>query len=193
LQYLLNIEITKAIKMPKPYYQNCKEKIQEILRVDHAGEFGAKRIYEGQIAYTKNANDKKLIKHMLDQEAEHLEYFDNQIKAGKSRPTILMPIWNIFGYTLGAISAKCGNEAAMLVTESVEEVIVDHYQEQIDYLEKSDVKNPLLNKIKKFKQDEADHIHIALENNSSNARFRITTSAIVKTFCKAAIFLSKKI
>jgi ubiquinone biosynthesis monooxygenase Coq7 len=179
--------------MPKPYYPNSKEKIQEIIRVDHAGEFGAKRIYEGQIAYTKNSDDKKLIKHMLDQEAEHLEYFDSQIKDGKARPTALMPIWNGFGYALGAISAKYGNESAMLVTESVEEVIVNHYQEQIEYLEKADPKNPLLNKIKKFKQDEADHIHIALENNSSNARFRGTITTVVKTFCKTAIFLSKKI
>ena len=66
--------------MPKPYYTDNQNKIQEIIRVDHAGEFGAKRIYEGQIDYTKNPENKKIIKHMLDQEAEHLEYFDNQIK-----------------------------------------------------------------------------------------------------------------
>lgn len=178
--------------MPKPYFSNDK-KIQEIIRVDHAGEFGAKRIYEGQIAYTKNSDDKKLIKHMLDQEAEHLEYFDNQIKNGNARPTALAPIWNIFGYALGAISAKASNESAMLVTESVEKVIVDHYQEQIDYLNNVKSKNQLLTKIKKFKQDEADHIHIAIENNSANARLHDTISAIVKTFCKATIFLSKKI
>jgi ubiquinone biosynthesis monooxygenase Coq7 len=179
--------------MPKPYYKNNHKKIEEIIRVDHAGEFGAKRIYEGQIACTKNPSDKKLIKHMLDQEAEHLEYFDNQIKAGSSRPTALMPIWNIFGYLLGAVSAKCSNESAMLVTESVEEVIVDHYQEQIEYLETIKSKDHLLPKIKKFKHDETDHIHIALENNSSNARFHKTISTLVKTFCKTAIFLSKKI
>lgn len=179
--------------MPRPYYPNNHKKIQEIIRVDHAGEFGAKRIYEGQIAYTKNVNDKKLIKHMLDQEAEHLKYFDNQIKDGNTRPTALMPIWNIFGYALGAISAKCGNESAMLVTESVEEVIVDHYQGQIDYLKSIKSKDQLLTKIKKFKQDEADHIHIALENNSANVQLHDTMSALVKTFCKTAIFLSKKI
>ncbi len=178
--------------MPKPYFSSAK-KIQEIIRVDHAGEFGAKRIYEGQIAYTKNANDKKLIKHMLDQEAEHLEYFDTQIKKGNARPTVLAPIWNMFGYALGAISAKAGKEPAMLVTESVEEVIVDHYQEQIDYLKSIKSKNQLLTKIKKFKQDEADHIHIALENNSTNAKLHDTMSSVVKTFCKIAIFLSKKV
>lgn len=178
--------------MPRPYYPNNK-KIQEILRVDHAGEFGAKRIYEGQIDYTKNRNDKKLIKYMLDQEAEHLEYFDNQIKDGNARPTAFMPIWNTFGYILGALSAKFGNESAMLVTQSIEEVIVGHYQEQINYLENSENNKHLLAKIKKFKQDEADHIHIALENNSTNALLYTTMSVIIKTFCKTAIFLSKKI
>ncbi len=179
--------------MPKPYYTDNQNKIQEIIRVDHAGEFGAKRIYEGQIDYTKNPENKKIIKHMLDQEAEHLEYFDNQIKNGNSRPTALMPIWNIFGYALGAISAKCGIKSAMLVTESVEEVIVDHYQEQINYLEDTKNKGQLLSKIKKFKQDEADHIHIAQENDSSNARFHKIISTLVKSFCKTAIFLSKKV
>jgi ubiquinone biosynthesis monooxygenase Coq7 len=178
--------------MPRPYYSNNK-KIQEIIRVDHAGEFGAKRIYEGQIGCTKNANDKKLIKHMLDQEAEHLEYFDSQIKAGNARPTALMPIWNVLGYALGALSAKFGNESAMLVTQSIEEVIVDHYQEQIHYLENSKNNEQLLTKIKKFKQDEADHIHIALENNSANALLHNTMSVIIKAFCRTAIFLSKRL
>ena len=179
--------------MPRPYYLNDCKKIKEILRVDHAGEFGAKRIYEGQIAYTKNPKDRKLIQHMLDQEKEHLEYFDNQIKDGNSRPTALIPVWNILGYVLGAISAKFGKESAMLVTESVEEVIVSHYQEQIDYLEDIKSNDQLLSKIKKFKQDEADHIHIALDNNSSNAYLHNIVSPIIKAFCKTAIFLSKKI
>ena len=179
--------------MPRPYYQTNKDVIQEIIRVDHAGEFGAKRIYEGQIAHIKNADDKKLIKHMLDQEAEHLEYFDNQIKNRSSRPTALMPLWNLCGYALGAISARLGSKSAMLVTENIEEVIVEHYQQQINYLETSGYKGELLDKIKKFKEDEADHIHIALENNSQDSRFRKPISMAVKSFCKAAIFLSKKI
>ena len=119
--------------MPRPYYQNIQKKVKEIIRVDHAGEFGANRIYEGQIDYTSNSSDIKLIKQMLKQEAEHLEYFDNKIKNGYSRPTILMPIWNIFGYLLGAVSARLGNESAMLVTEQIENVIVEHYDKQIKY------------------------------------------------------------
>lgn len=179
--------------MPKPYFENKNKKIQEIIMVDHAGEYGAQRIYEGQLKYTKKLEDKRLIKHMLDQELEHLEYFENKIKNGIARPTMLMPLWKIFGYGLGAISAKMGLKTAMLVTENVEKVIVQHYQEQIDYLEKTDKKNSLLSKIKKFKQDEADHIHIAIDNDSKNAPFHKICSNLIQYICKSAIFLSKKI
>jgi len=178
--------------MPKPYFENKKQKIKEIIMVDHAGEFGAQKIYEGQIRYTKNPKDKQLISHMLEQELEHLDYFQNQIKEGKSKPTALMPLWSILGYSLGAISAKAGPKTAMMLTESVEEVIVEHYDEQITYLKETDPKNPLLKKIQKFKADEAEHIHIAIDNDSKNAKFHKLLSNVTKIFCKSAIFLSKK-
>lgn len=179
--------------MPKPYFSEKQKKIEEIIRVDHAGEYGAKVIYEGQIKYTKDPISKKLIKEMLEQELEHLEYFDKQIQNGHARPTILMPSWKFFGYGLGAISAKLGQETAMLVTENVEEVIVEHYQEQIDFLKQADPKNPLLKNIKKFQQDEADHIHIAVSNDSKNGKFHDAFSKLVRYICKSAIFISKKI
>ena len=130
---------------------------------------------------------------MLDQELEHLEYFDNKLKDGSSRPTFLMPLWNLCGYGLGTISSMLGDKTAMLVTENVEEVIVGHYQEQIDYLSKTEPDSLLLQKIKKFKQDEADHIHIALDNESKNVYFHSLLSKLVQNTCKMAIFLSKKI
>ena len=179
--------------MPRPYFENHQKKIQEIIMVDHAGEYGAQRIYEGQLNYTKDLESKALIKHMLEQELEHLEYFDEQIKNGKARPTALLPLWKIFGYGLGAFSARLGPKTAMLVTESVEKVIIDHYQEQINYLEKTDKKNPLLSKIKKFKQDEAEHIHIAIENSSNEAQFYSPISRLVSCICRSAIFISRKI
>ena len=178
--------------MPKPYFENKEQKIKEIIMVDHAGEFGAQKIYEGQIRYSKNPNDKKLIQYMLEQELEHLDYFQNQIKEGLSRPTILMPLWSILGYSLGAISAKAGTKTSMMVTQSVEEIIVDHYEEQIEYLKTADPTNSLLKKIQKFKDDEAEHIHIAIDNNSKDAKFQKMLSSAVKMFCKSAIFLSKK-
>ncbi|MDG1436811.1 MAG: demethoxyubiquinone hydroxylase family protein [Rickettsiaceae bacterium] len=179
--------------MPRPYFSNKNKETQEIIMVNHAGEYGAQRIYEGQIAYTKDIESKKLIQHMLHQELEHLEYFDSLIKSGQARPTALIPIWKIFGYSLGAISARLGPKTAMLVTESVEKVIVDHYQEQINYLKKIDNNSDLLRKIKKFKQDEADHIHIAIENSSNEAHFYAILSKLVEGFCRSAIFISKKI
>ncbi len=179
--------------MPKPYFENKQKKLQEIIMVDHAGEYGAQRIYEGQLAYTKDPKSKALIKEMLEQELEHLDYFEKQIQAGNARSTALVPVWKIFGYGLGAVSAFLGLKTAMLVTENVEEVIVDHYQEQIDYLEKANPQNPLLKKIKKFKQDEAEHIHIAIDNASNDAPFYRILSNIVRCICRSAIFISKKI
>ncbi len=179
--------------MPKPYFEDKNRKIQEIIMVDHAGEYGAQRIYQGQLEHTKDVKSKILIQSMLEQELEHLEYFNNQIKAGAARPTALMPLWNIFGYGLGTLSARLGSQTAMLVTENVEKVIVEHYQEQIDYLEKTDRKNPLLKKIRKFKQDEADHIHIAVDNESQDAKFHGLLSGLVRCICRSAIFISKKI
>jgi ubiquinone biosynthesis monooxygenase Coq7 len=179
--------------MPRPCFKNKQKKLQEIIMVNHAGEYGAQRIYEGQLAYTKDAEQKVLIKEMLEQELEHLYYFEQQIQAGNGRPTALTPLWKISGYVLGALSSWLGPKTAMLVTESVEEIIVDHYQEQIDYLEKNDPKNYLLKKIKKFKQDEANHIHIAISNASNYAQFQGFLSNLVRCICLSAIFISKKI
>ncbi len=175
--------------MPKPFFQNKEAKLQEIIRVDHAGEYGAQEIYEGQIKYTHAPEDKKLLLHMLEHEKEHLEYFATKIKNHEARPTILMPLWKLAGWSAGAISAKMGIKYAMLLTENVETVIEEHYQKQIEYLQIHDPKNPMLQKIKKFQQDEIKHKHIASENKNNN----IITSNIIKLGCKIAIFLSKRI
>lgn len=179
--------------MPKPFFYNHQQKIEEIIRVDHAGEFGAQKIYQGQIDQMQSLDNKKLIQHMLDQELEHLEYFDKQMKMRHVRPTFLMPLWNICGYYAGAISAFCGIKFAMLVTEKVEEVIEDHYLEQINYLQTNDANHDMLSKIIKFRQDEADHKHIAIENESGKAVANILFATIIKSMCKMAICLSKKI
>lgn len=179
--------------MPKPFFYNHKKKIEEIIRVDHAGEFGAQKIYEGQIDKIQSLDDKKLIQHMLDQELEHLEYFDHQMKIKNVRPTFLMPIWNICGYYVGAISAFLGIKSAMLVTEKVEEVIENHYLEQINYLQENDPDNAMLRKIIKFRQDELEHKHIAIENESEKAFANDMFATIIKSVCTAAIYLSKNI
>jgi ubiquinone biosynthesis monooxygenase Coq7 len=177
--------------MPKPYFLSKNNEIQEIIRVNHAGEFGAKRIYEGQIKYTKNPKDKLLIKHMLEQELEHLTYFEKKIIAG-TRPTFFIGLWSVAGYLLGNISSKLGNKTAMLVTESVEEVIEQHYREQIDYLTITKKTPEMLKSIKKFLQDEIDHKNIAIEHDSKGANFSFIISRFLKVICKGAIILSKK-
>ena len=179
--------------MPKPFFKVEKSKIDEINRVDHAGEFGAQRIYEGQIKHTKDAKEKAQIQHMLEQELEHLEYFEKKITSTGARPTLLMPLWNYIGYAVGAISARISPKTAMLVTERVEEVIEQHYQEQIDFLEKSDPKNKMIKDLKKFRQDEIDHKHIAIDHNSRQAPLAPFFAAGVHYMCKLAINLSKKI
>ncbi len=179
--------------MPKPFFDySHKRKLQEIIRVNHAGEFGAKRIYEGQIKYTKSAEDKKLLNHMLEQEQVHLDYFSSQIRGGV-RPTIFMPIWNLGGYLMGALSAKVNLKTAMLVTKSVEDVIENHYEEQINYLEQTDPQNPLLEKIKSFRDDEINHKNIAIEYESFPSVFAKIFENGIKVICKSAIFLSKKL
>lgn len=178
--------------MPKPYFENT-DKIQEIIRVNHAGEFGAQVIYQGQMKFTKDLKNKIIIKEMLEQELEHLKYFENQIKNTKSRPTFLLPIWNICGYMLGVVSGALGIKTAMAVTESIEEVIVQHYQEQINYLNVQDKENPLLSKIIQFQQDEAEHIHTAIDNESRSSVIYQPLRKLVKGICYAAITLSKKI
>lgn len=178
--------------MPKPYFNN-ENKLKEILMVNHAGEFGAKRIYQGQLSFTKNPRDKSIIQHMLEQELEHLNYFENEIKLGRAKPTFLLPAWGVLGYILGALSAMAGAKTSMLVTESIEKVIVKHYQEQIEYLENYDNHNQLLIKIKQFKQEEAEHIEIAIKNDSKNVELHNVLSTMVKIMCNMAILLSKKI
>ena len=161
--------------------------------MDHAGEFGAQQIYKAQIKFSHNKTTKTILNEMLYQELEHLEYFANEIKTGRGRPTMLLPIWRVFAYGLGAVTGIMGYKYTMLATEAVEEVIVNHYQEQIDYLKIHDGNNPMLAKIQKFQQDEAAHIEIAIGSEyADSVSFKIMKQ-MVKAICYAAIYLSKKV
>jgi len=118
---------------------NFKKKLEEIIRVDHAGEFGAKVIYDGQMMALKMKKDYetiKIVKHMKDQENVHYDYFNAEIKKEKIRPTLMQPIWRVGGFALGFFTALADKKAAMVCTTAVEETIDEHYQEQIKFLEK---------------------------------------------------------
>ena len=172
-----------------------KKILEEILRVDHAGERGAIKIYEGQLlalnTIKQDESLKKKIEEMKDQEKEHLEYFENEIQKRKIKPTYLLPLWDIMGVTLGFGTALLGKKAAMLCTASVEEVIEDHYENQLKNLGNDEM--ALKAKIKKFKNDEVEHKNIAYETGATNKGFYSIMDKVIKTGSKIAITISEKI
>ena len=172
-----------------------KKKIEEFIRVDHAGERGAIKIYEGQLLalnlFIKDNKLKEMIEEMKDHEKEHLEFFDNEIKKRKIKPTKLLPLWDLLGVGLGFSSAIMGKKATMLCTASVEEVIDGHYQNQINQIH-SDEKN-LKEKIKKFREDELHHKDIAYEEGATKKGLYKILDKIIKTGSKVAINISEKI
>ena len=172
-----------------------KNKIEEFIRVDHAGERGAIKIYEGQLlalnTFVKDENLKKTIEKMRNHEKEHLDFFNKEIKKRNIKPTKLLPLWDLLGVGLGFGSAIIGKKATMLCTASVEEVIDEHYQNQINELD-SDEK-VLKEKIKKFRNDELHHRDIAYEQGASKKGLYSILDKIIKTGSKVAINISEKI
>ena len=172
-----------------------KNKIEQFIRVDQAGDRGAIKIYEGQLlalnTFVKDENLKKTIEKMKSHEKEHLDFFNKEIKKRNIKPTKLLPLWDLLGVGLGFGSAIIGKKAAMLCTASVEEVIDDHYQNQINELD-SDEK-VLKEKIKKFRDDELRHKNIAYEQGASKKGLYSILDKIIKTGSKVAISISEKI
>jgi len=171
-----------------------KNKIEEFIRVDHAGERGAIKIYEGQLlalnTFVKDEELKKTIEEMKVHEKEHCDFFENEIKKRNIKPTKFLPLWDLLGVGLGFGSTIIGKKAAMLCTASVEEVIDKHYQNQINQLENDE--KQLKNKIIKFRNDELHHKNIAYEKGASKDGFYSIIDKIIKTGSKIAITISEK-
>jgi len=166
--------------------------LEEIIRVDHAGEFGATRIYDGQIAiFGKKSKIGKTIKHMADQEQEHIETFEKLILNHRVRPTALLPVWNVAGYILGATTAMMGEKAAMACTVAVEKVIGEHYNKQLSLLKEDHKK--LKATIKKFAQDELEHHDIGIAHDAEKIPGYTLLTKFIEIGCKTAIAVSKKI
>ena len=166
--------------------------LEEIIRVDHAGEYGATRIYDGQIAiFGKDSKIGKTIQHMADQEKEHIEKFNELILEHRVRPTAFLPLWNVAGFGLGAVTAMMGEKAAMACTVAVEKVIGEHYREQQDLLE--DDHKELRKTIKKFEKDELEHHDIGIDHDAENAPGYNIMKTVIEFGCKTAIAISKKI
>ena len=172
-----------------------QRKLKEFIRVDHAGERGAVKIYEGQLlalnTVVKDDNLKKIIEEMKVHEKEHCEFFEEEIKKRNIQPTKLLPLWDLLGIGLGFGSTIIGKKAAMLCTASVEEVIDKHYLDQINQIGSDEIE--LKKKIKKFRDDELHHKNIAYEKGATKKGLYSLMDKIIKTGSKIAINISEKI
>jgi ubiquinone biosynthesis monooxygenase Coq7 len=178
--------------MPKPKFTNEADQLAEIIRVNQAGEYAANVIYKTQIANTNAAGTKDKLREMLSEEQKHLQFFNEQMKMRRVRPTALMPLWHFLSWGLGKFSATLGEKHMMIATDAVEEVIQQHYNKQIDALQNSNEKE-LRDKIIQFREDELHHQKLATDNIKNPDIFDSIFSKIIKTGCKAAISISKKI
>ena len=172
-----------------------KKKLEEFIRVDHAGERGAIKIYEGQLlalnTIYKDNQLKETIEEMREHDREHCDYFENEIKKREIKPTKFLPLWDLLGVGLGFGTTLLGKKAAMLCTASVEEVIDKHYQDQINQIK--DDEKELRDKIIKFREDELNHKDIAYEKGASKEGFYSILDKVIKTGSKIAINISEKI
>lgn len=165
--------------------------LHQMIRVNHAGEFGAKQIYAGQLAVLGHTDVGDTLRHMAEQEEAHLAYFDAELKKRRIRPTAMHPLWRVMGFALGAGTALLGKEAAMACTVAVEEVIDAHYEEQVQKLPASEA--ALKKKILKFQAEELEHRDIGLEHDAERAPAYELLYRAISGGCKAAIAISKRV
>ena len=181
-------------RKPKPAAPGSAADIESMIRVDHAGEYGAVRIYQGQLAVLKRRKGAErsveTIEHMAEQEQRHLKAFDRLINERRVRPTALEPVWRIAGFALGAATAAMGEKAAFACTAAVEEVIDEHYASQIAALEDDPA---LKGQIEDFRADEAAHRETALKEGAEQAPGYKVLSETIKAGCRVAIKLSERI
>lgn len=168
-----------------------REYVARTIRVDHAGEYGAKRIYQGQRAVLGRTKYGPVLKHMQDQEQVHLDTFAALIAKRRVRPTALLPIWHVAGFVLGAGTALLGHRAAMACTVAVEEAIDEHYREQAATL--GDDEAALRADIERFRAEELEHRDIGLANEAELAPAYKLLSAAIKAGCKVAIKVSERV
>ena len=167
-----------------------QEDTERMIRVDHAGEFGAVRIYAGQMAVLRRRPEARVIRDMAEQEERHLDRFNRMIAARRVRPTAFTPLWHVGGYLLGAATALLGTRAAMACTVAVEEVIDAHYGAQAARLGDRDPELKAV--IEEFQADEREHRDTALEHDAEGAPGYPVLSAAVKSISRTAIWISER-
>ena len=181
----------KTAEYRLPGDPTAREVVERTIRVDHAGEYGAKRIYEGQLAVLGRTKYGPLIEHMKAQEQVHLDTFSRLIGERRVRPTALLPFWHVAGFALGAATALLGHRGAMACTVAVEEAIDEHYRAQEDTL--GDDEAALRADIARFRAEELEHRDTGLENEAEQAPAYRLLSAAIKTGCKIAIKVSERV
>lgn len=167
------------------------ERSARMIRVDQAGEYGAKRIYEGQLAVLGHAGSAHTIRHMAAQEERHLAAFDKIMTERRVRPTLLSPVWHVAGYALGAATALMGERAAMACTTAVEETIDDHYSRQI--VEIGDMDAELKSLIETCHAEELEHRDTAYAHGAQETPGYSLLSGAIKAGARAAIWLSERV
>ena len=168
-----------------------RQLIDRIVRVDHAGEYGARRIYEGQLAVLRGRASEPLIEHMAEQEKKHLDYFERALSERQARPTLLHPFWHVAGFALGAATALLSEKAAMACTAAVEEVIDEHYADQLEQL--GDSEPELTAAIAEFRAEEAEHRDTAIEQGAEQAFAYRLLSRAINVGCRAAIYAAERV
>jgi ubiquinone biosynthesis monooxygenase Coq7 len=182
---------SRTVKPRLPGDRASSERIARMIRVDHAGEFGAQRIYAGQLAVLGNSKSAPTIRTMAKQEDEHLAAFERVMIEKRVRPTALQPLWHIAGFALGAATAALGEKAAMACTVAIEETIVEHYARQIETLDDNE---PALRKlIKKFRDDENHHREKGITHGALDLPYYPVLRALIRAGSKTAIWLSERI
>lgn len=168
-----------------------REIAERMIRVDHAGEYGATRIYAGQLAVLGRGAKGDVIRHMQAQEQLHLRTFNAMIADRRVRPTALLPFWHLAGFALGAVTAALGEKAAMACTVAVEEAIDEHYTAQLETLGAAE---PALREtIERFRSEELEHREIGLEHGAEQAPGYRFLSRVIKAGCRAAIAVSERV
>ena len=166
------------------------ETIARMIRVDQAGEYGAARIYAGQLAVLGRTKAAPALRHMAEQERRHLDEFDRLMVERRVRPTLLQPLWHVAGFALGAATALLGEKAAMACTVAVEETIDEHYRRQAERLGASEPK--LKGTIEEFREDELEHRDTALAHGAQQAPGYQPLTAAIKSASRLAIWLSER-
>lgn len=169
----------------------ARRDIERFLRVDHAGERAAQQIYRGQLVVLGRTEMGDEIRHMMAQEVEHLETFDDLLNERQVRPSFLDPIWGAAGFALGVVTAAMGSKAAMACTIAVEEVIGEHYQKQAEYLGSDEAS--LKKTVERFRDDELEHRDIAVDYKGREARHYKLLRDVIQTGCRTAIKIAEKV